>query len=39
MVGLAALADDGEGPMSLLDAERLDVSADRLRYSQAVEGQ
>jgi hypothetical protein len=30
--GLAALAEDGEGPMAALDADGLDVGADRFGY-------
>ena len=36
---LAALAQDGEGAVSALEAESLDVCADRLGDSQPVEGE
>jgi hypothetical protein len=35
---LAALADDGQGAVAALQAERLDVGPDGLRYPQSVEG-
>src|SRR5215472_3416702 len=34
---LAALAHDGQSAVTALDAERLDVRADRLGYPQAVQ--
>jgi hypothetical protein len=37
--GLAALTEDGEGPMTSLHAERLDVGADRFGDPQPVKGQ
>ena len=37
--GLAAFAHDGEGPMSSLDGEGLDVGSDRFGHPQPVERQ
>ena len=38
-INLGALADDGQGAMSPLQTQRVDLSSDGFKHAQAVEGE